>query len=181
MFFCVCARPPMRRKSKSGCGSSPVRLLCWGPVPLNRQVQTMSFINKNEENFWPPTLPLTRDWHLILPPAWKQETSWHLAFLPSVLLVLHSFRNIGEPCGFGLPTLFVSPSVFSRVHRAPRLSQSYVFLLINSTALALLEWWLMQLACVMSTWPHKCGAAVPSTVQSLFFIFLFLLFAESLY
>lgn len=47
----------------------------------------------------------------------KQGTSWHLVFLPYVLLVLHSFCNIGEPWGFGCPTLFASPSAFSRVHR----------------------------------------------------------------
>ena len=172
-FFCVCTQPVFREKSKCG------RPLAWSPAqtvifknknwenfwPSTFGQQLLHTAPRSQSDtkvsffsyllLWLTALqPLTLDSHLILPPALKQGTSWHLLLLPPVLLVLHSFRNIGAPCGFGRPALFVPSSTFSRAHTDPGgypklcdRASSMAFINQDSTSIVQ-EWWM----CKAKSW-----------------------------
>lgn len=120
--------------------------------------------------------PVTRDRHLILPPAWKQGTSWQFTFLPSVLLVLHSFRNIGEPLGVWPSNIVCFPFYFFQSPQRP--GGGYPKLHIQARVYGLFcLWrdWLMYEArswlVWKSTWLHISRAGTRLT------LFSFLLFA----
>lgn len=93
----------------------------------------------------------------FLRPAWKQGTSWHLASLPSVSLVLHSFRNIGEPLGVWpssivcfLYYLFQESTVTQGGLSKALLCKPRYMALINKHSACIVRGWLMHEA---RSWP----------------------------